>query len=75
MCTIALMAKPNRTCECGAVYERTESIVPRREIDSFQCVVCNATLETWNTAWVPVYRFVAGPVQPPDKGTTDDPQN
>jgi hypothetical protein len=34
-----------------------------RQIDSFQCCVCNATLETWNTAWVPSYRLIAGPVR------------
>ena len=34
-----------------------------REIASFECAVCNQTMETWNTAWVPIYRFVAGPVR------------
>jgi hypothetical protein len=61
-----------RTCECGAVYERTEGMAKRREISSFQCVVCDATMEHWNTTWVPTYRFVAGPVRPPDSGTDDD---
>jgi hypothetical protein len=36
-----------------------------REIASFECGVCGATLETWNTAWVPSYRLVAGPVRMP----------
>ena len=33
-----------------------------REIDSFQCDICGVTLESWNTAWVPSYRLIAGPV-------------
>jgi hypothetical protein len=36
-----------------------------REIASFECDVCNQTMETWNTAWVPIYRFIAGPVRLP----------
>jgi len=35
----------------------------RGEIASFECAVCNQTMEAWNTAWVPIYRFVAGPVR------------
>jgi len=55
------MATGNRTCECGAVYRRTESLASMREIDSFECAVCGTTLESWNTAWVPTYRLVVGP--------------
>lgn len=38
-----------------------------RQIASFECSLCNATLETWNTAWVPTYKFLAGPVKQPEQ--------
>lgn len=53
---------PNRTCSCGAIYHRTEAMAPRREMSSFECKVCGVTLETWNSAWAPSYKFVVGPV-------------
>jgi len=56
----------HRSCKCGAVYRRTESMAKAREIDSFQCEFCGETLETWNTAWVPAYRLIAGPVSQPE---------
>ena len=49
-----------------AIYRRTESMASGREINCFQCDVCGETLESWNTAWVPNYRLVAGPVRPPE---------
>jgi hypothetical protein len=36
-------------------------MAPSREIDSFECTACGATLETWDTAWVPTYRLIAAP--------------
>jgi hypothetical protein len=33
-----------------------------REMDSFECSMCGETLETWNSAWVPTYRLIVGPV-------------
>jgi hypothetical protein len=57
------MEAHNRKCPCGAVYCRTESIAASRKVSSFECAVCGTTLETWNTAWVPTYRLVAGPVK------------
>jgi len=51
-----------RSCKCGAVYDRSEHIVESREISSFECAVCGETLENWNSAWVPRYRFIAGPL-------------
>src|SRR5262249_57304377 len=56
----------HRACKCGAIYRRTESMASGREINSFQCDVCGETLESWNTAWVPNYWLVAGPVRPPE---------
>ena len=61
------MESHHRTCRCRAVYSRTESIAPAREISSFECLLCGATLETWNSAWVPTYKFLAGPVRPPEE--------
>jgi hypothetical protein len=55
-----------RSCKCGAVYGRTESMAPSRQISSFECSVCDATLEIWNTAWVPTFRLIAGPVRDPE---------
>jgi hypothetical protein len=49
-------------CPCGAIYHRTHAMAPRREMNSFECSVCDTTLETWNTAWVPTYRLIVGPV-------------
>ena len=33
-----------------------------REIASFECQISGETLETWNTAWVPSYHLIVGPV-------------
>jgi len=55
-----------RKCQCGAVYDRTEHVALRREIEGFDCKLCGATIESWNSALVPRYRFVAGPVRQPD---------
>jgi predicted SprT family Zn-dependent metalloprotease len=56
----------HRTCKCGAVYNRSESMAPNREISSFDCTVCGTTMETWNTAWVPSYRLIVGPIRLPE---------
>jgi hypothetical protein len=50
-----------RSCKCGAVYDRSEHIVEAREVGSFECAVCGATVENWNSAWVPRYKFIACP--------------
>jgi hypothetical protein len=55
------MSENHRHCKCGAIYRRTEAMVPRREVNSFKCSVCGHTMESWNTAWVPNYRLVIGP--------------
>jgi hypothetical protein len=57
------MRVENRACKCGAVYRRTESLASTREIESFECTVCGVTMENWNSAWVPTYRLVAGPLK------------
>ena len=33
-----------------------------RELASFECSMCGKILETWNSAWVPTYRFIVGPI-------------
>jgi hypothetical protein len=38
-----------------------------RQISSFECAICGVTMESWNTAWVPSYRLVAGPAHKPEK--------
>ena len=53
----------HRSCKCGAVYDRSEHMVAEREISSFECAVCGATIENWNSAWVPRYRFIACPAR------------
>ena len=62
------MSATNRTCTCGAVYRRTESLAATREIESFECAACGVTMESWNSAWVPSYRLIVGPVKEPDGG-------
>jgi hypothetical protein len=57
----------HRSCKCGAIYRRTESMAPSREMSSFECAVCGVTMEHWNTAWVPAYRLIAGPVAVSDE--------
>jgi hypothetical protein len=37
----------HRSCKCGAVYSRIEAMAPSRQIASFECLLCGATLETW----------------------------
>ena len=60
------MIEKQRQCRCGAIYHRTEAMAPSREIDSFECVACGTTLESWDTAWVPTYRLISEPVAEPD---------
>ena len=37
-------------------------MAPGREVSSYQCELCDCTLENWNSAWVPVYRLVMQPL-------------
>jgi hypothetical protein len=61
----------HRSCQCGAVYRRTETMAKSRVIASFECAVCGSTLESWNMAWVPTYRLIAGPVRLPEERQLD----
>jgi hypothetical protein len=59
------MSEPaRRTCQCGAIYARNERMAPSREISSYQCQLCDRTMEHWNSAWVPVYRLIMQPLRP-----------
>jgi hypothetical protein len=60
------MNDQHRKCQCGAVYHRTHAMAPRREVNSFECTVCGDTMESWNTAWVPSFRLIVGPVPSAD---------
>jgi len=62
----------HRSCKCGAVYRRTESTAPGRQMSSFECAVCGVTMENWNSAWVPTYRLIAGPVAAADESPQPD---
>lgn len=53
------MSSVHRACKCGAVYDRSEHIVEQREISSFECAVCGATIENWKLglgSTISVYR-------------------
>jgi hypothetical protein len=39
------MDEQHRKCRCGAIYHRTHAMASRREMSSFECSVCGATLE------------------------------
>lgn len=39
-------------------------MVPAREMSSYQCLICERTMENWNSAWVPVYRLILWPLEP-----------
>src|SRR6266550_9242024 len=63
---VGMSESGHRSCKCGAVYDRSEHIAEAREISSFECAVCGATIENWNSAWVPRYRFIACPATMPN---------
>jgi hypothetical protein len=39
------MNQQHRSCTCGAVYRRTESVAQAREVKSFECLFCDEVLE------------------------------
>jgi hypothetical protein len=59
----------HRSCSCGAIYRRTQVMAPNRQMSSFECAVCETTLESWNTAWIPNYRLIVGaPARKSERG-------
>ena len=57
----------HRSCECGALYDRSEAMAPERQVAAFERSLCGTTLESWNSTSVPTYRFLAGPVRMPER--------
>jgi hypothetical protein len=57
----------HRSCQCGVLYDRSEAIAPERQVGSFDCRLCGTTLESWNSANVPTYHLLAGPVRTPER--------
>ena len=51
------------TCECGAIYERTEEKRIFRDKDRFACYLCGRVLESWSAshARFPIFRLVKRP--------------
>ncbi len=49
------------TCQCGAIYERTEDKVIFRDKDRFACVACGKELESWSGSRIPVFKLVKRP--------------
>jgi hypothetical protein len=49
------------TCQCGAIYERTEKKVIFRDSDSFACHVCGHKLESWSGSRIPIFKLVKRP--------------
>ena len=49
------------TCQCGAVYERTEQKVIFRDQDRFRCHICGWEIESWNDSRIPIYKLVKRP--------------
>jgi predicted SprT family Zn-dependent metalloprotease len=57
------------SCECGALYERTEFHSAPREADSFVCPACGHTLEIFGDVKAPQYRLILGPERKPEPPT------
>jgi hypothetical protein len=53
--------KQQITCQCGAVYERTEKKLTHIDSNSFDCRCCGITLETWNGPRVPIFTLIREP--------------
>ena len=46
------------TCQCGALYERTEKKVIFRDKDSFNCRFCGKELESWSGSRILLFRDI-----------------
>ncbi len=63
------------TCECGAIYERTEDKLRFRDTDSFECRFCARTLERWSGSRIPIFRLICEPppgFSSPQRGAPTD---
>ena len=61
--TYLRMATSQRICQCGAVYERTETHEATVEAGSFDCPVCGHTLEVFSDMSAPRYRLLSRPTR------------
>jgi hypothetical protein len=49
------------TCQCGAIYERSEEKGVFRDKSSFNCFVCRQELEAWSETRIPVFKLIKRP--------------
>ena len=49
------------TCQCGAVYERTEQKVIFKDQDSFKRHIYGWEIESWSDSQIPIYQLVKRP--------------
>ena len=49
------------TCNCGAIYERTEEKLTFRDKDLFQCLCCGNTIESWSGSRIPRFLLTKEP--------------
>ena len=49
------------TCQCGAIYERTEEKGIFRDKNSFNCHDCGQVLESWSGSRMPIFKLVKRP--------------
>jgi hypothetical protein len=49
------------TCQCGAIYERTDESVPHRDKGSADCEVCNRELEAWSGGYILTFTLIKRP--------------
>jgi hypothetical protein len=59
--------KKQVTCDCGAIYERTEEKLTFRDKDTYECLYCGVTLESWSGSCIPIFR----PIKAPDAKDKD----
>jgi hypothetical protein len=53
------------TCQCGAVYKRSEAEISIRGTGQHSCVICDEVLETWDGYLIPDFRLVRLPIPSP----------
>ena len=49
------------TCQCGAIYERSEGKGLFRDTGSFSCYVCRQELESWSDSSIPIFKLIKRP--------------
>lgn len=54
------------TCDCGAVYEVTYTKIMFRDKDTYQCAICDRTIDRWNGSRIPHHKLVSKPEKSAD---------